>query len=85
MHQATRLSRAKRAAPRRAAGSSAGARAGVKLYPNSLAKVPGKRALVIQPQNIELADQRIVTMPRIAGPALRGLPGGGAVVGVAIT
>jgi sulfide:quinone oxidoreductase len=54
------------------------ARAGVTLYTNSLAKVPAARKLVIQPQNVELADQRIVTMPRVAGPAIRGLPGGGA-------
>jgi sulfide:quinone oxidoreductase len=54
------------------------ARAGVTVYTNSLAKVPAARKLVIQPQNIELADQRIVTMPRIAGPAIRGLPGAGA-------
>jgi sulfide:quinone oxidoreductase len=54
------------------------ARAGVTLYTNSLAKVPAARKVVIQPQNVELADQRIVVMPRIAGPAIRGLPGGGA-------
>jgi sulfide:quinone oxidoreductase len=54
------------------------ARAGVKLYTNSRAKVPAARRLVIEPQNIELKDQRIVTMPRVAGPAIRGLAGGGA-------
>jgi sulfide:quinone oxidoreductase len=54
------------------------AQAGVSLYTNSLAKVTGKRELVVQPQNVELADQRIVAMPRVAGPAIRGLPGGGA-------
>ena len=54
------------------------ARAGVKLYTNSLAKVPASRTVVIQPQNVELHDQRIVSMPRVAGPAIRGLPGGGA-------
>jgi sulfide:quinone oxidoreductase len=54
------------------------ARAGVKLYANSLAKVPSARTVLIQPQNVELSDQRIVTMPRVAGPAIRGLPGGGA-------
>ena len=54
------------------------ARAGVKVYTDSLAKVPAKRKLVIQPQNVELEDQRIVTMPRVAGPSIRGLPGGGA-------
>lgn len=53
-------------------------RAGVTVYTNSLAKVPAARKLIIQPQNVELADQRIVTMPRIAGPGIRGLPGGGA-------
>lgn len=54
------------------------ARAGVKLYTNSLAKVPAARTLIVQPQNVELNDQRIVAMPRVAGPAIRGLPGGGA-------
>ena len=53
-------------------------RAGVRLYTNSLAKVPAARKVVIQPQNVELDDQRIVSMPRVAGPAIRGLPGGGA-------
>lgn len=53
------------------------ARAGVTLHTNALAKVPAKRRVLIQPQNLELEDQRIVTMPRIAGPAIRGLPGGG--------
>ena len=53
------------------------ASAGVTVYTNSLAKVPAARRLVIQPQNVELEDQRIVAMPRVAGPAIRGLPGGG--------
>jgi sulfide:quinone oxidoreductase len=53
-------------------------RAGIKVYCSSLAKVPAARHLVIQPQGIELQDQRIVTMPRIAGPTVRGLPGAGA-------
>lgn len=54
------------------------ARAGVKVYTDSLATVPASRTLVIQPQNIRLEDQRIVAMPRIAGPSIRGLPGAGA-------
>jgi sulfide:quinone oxidoreductase len=54
------------------------ASAGIRVFTNSLAKVPGARRLLIQPQNVELEDQRIVAMPRIAGPAIRGLPGGGA-------
>jgi sulfide:quinone oxidoreductase len=53
------------------------ARAGVRLYTNSLAKVTGARKLLIQPQNVALEDQRIVAMPRVAGPAIRGLPGAG--------
>ena len=53
-------------------------RAGIRVFTNSLATVPGARRLLIQPQNVELEDQRIVAMPRIAGPAVRGLPGGGA-------
>ena len=54
------------------------ANAGIRVFTNSLAKVPGAGRLLVQPQNVELQDQRIVAMPRIAGPAIRGLPGGGA-------
>jgi sulfide:quinone oxidoreductase len=54
------------------------ARAGIKIYCNSLARVPAARRLRIEPQGVELRDQRIITMPRIAGPAIRGLPGAGA-------
>ena len=53
------------------------ARAGVKLYTNSSAKVPAARRVVIEPQDVELEDQRIVSVPRVAGPAIRGLPGAG--------
>ena len=53
------------------------ARAGVKLYTSSLARVPAKGTLAIEPQGLVLEDQRIVSMPRAAGPAIRGLPGGG--------
>jgi len=54
------------------------ARAGVKVYCNSLARVPQARRLLIEPHGVELRDQRIITMPRIAGPSIRGLPGAGA-------
>jgi sulfide:quinone oxidoreductase len=54
------------------------ARAGIKVYCNSLAKVPAPGRLLIEPQDVELQDQRIITMPRVAGPAVRGLPGAGA-------
>jgi sulfide:quinone oxidoreductase len=54
------------------------ARFGIKVYCNSLARVPAARRLLIEPQGVELKDQRIITMPRVAGPAIRGLPGAGA-------
>ena len=52
--------------------------AGIKVYCNSLARVPAARRLLIEPQGAELQDQRIITMPRVAGPAIRGLSGVGA-------
>jgi sulfide:quinone oxidoreductase len=54
------------------------ARAGIRIYCNSLAKVPAARRVLIQPQGVELHPNRIVTMPRIAGPSVRGLAGSGA-------
>jgi len=54
------------------------ARNGIQVYCNSLAKVPAARRLLIQPQGVELQPDRIITMPRIAGPSIRGLPGAGA-------
>ena len=54
------------------------ARAGVKVFCNALARVPAARQLLIEPQGMELRDHRIITMPRVAGPSLRGLPGTGA-------
>jgi sulfide:quinone oxidoreductase len=54
------------------------ARAGIKVYCNSLAKVPAARQLLIQPQGVELHPDRIVAMPRVAGPSVRGLRGAGA-------
>jgi sulfide:quinone oxidoreductase len=54
------------------------ARNGIKVYCDSLAKVPAAGRLVIQPQGVELQPDRIITMPRVAGPSIRGLPGAGA-------
>jgi sulfide:quinone oxidoreductase len=54
------------------------ARAGIKVYCNSLAKVPETGRLLIEPQGVELHPTRMITMPRIAGPSIRGLPGAGA-------
>jgi sulfide:quinone oxidoreductase len=52
--------------------------AGIGVYCNSLAKVPGTGRLVVEPQRAELHPQRMVAVPRIAGPSIRGLPGAGA-------
>jgi sulfide:quinone oxidoreductase len=52
--------------------------AGIRVYCNSVAKVPGTGRLVVEPQRAELHPQRMVAMPRIAGPSIRGLPGAGA-------
>jgi sulfide:quinone oxidoreductase len=52
--------------------------AGVSVHCNSLAKVPATGRLVVEPQGLELQPQRMVAMPRIAGPSIRGLPGTGA-------
>jgi sulfide:quinone oxidoreductase len=53
------------------------ATAGITVYSNSLAKVPAARRVLVQPQGVELRPERVIAMPRIAGPAIRGLPGGG--------
>jgi sulfide:quinone oxidoreductase len=58
--------------------SSLLAQAGITVYCNSLAKVPETGRLLIEPQGVELHPARMITMPRIAGPAVRGLPGSGA-------
>ena len=51
--------------------------AGITLYCNSLAKVPETGRLLIEPQGLELHAARMITMPRIAGPSIRGLRGSG--------
>jgi sulfide:quinone oxidoreductase len=53
-------------------------RAGIKVYSSALAQVPATGQLLIQPQGIELHPDRTIAMPRVAGPAVRGLAGGGA-------
>lgn len=54
------------------------AQAGVTVYCESLAKVPAARRLLIRPQGVELHPGRMLAMPRVAGPGIAGLPGGGA-------
>jgi sulfide:quinone oxidoreductase len=53
-------------------------RAGVTVYCESLAKVPAARRLLLEPQDVELHPGRMLAMPRVAGPAVRGLPGASA-------
>lgn len=52
--------------------------AGITVYSSALAHVPAKQQLLIQPQGAELSPDRMIAMPRITGPAIRGIPGGGA-------
>jgi sulfide:quinone oxidoreductase len=47
---------------------------GVRVHSDSTAEVPASRRLVVKPKGVELAPERIVAMPRILGPAIRGLP-----------
>jgi sulfide:quinone oxidoreductase len=49
--------------------------AGVTLYVNSRAKVTGARHLILEPSGLELYPDRIVTLPAITGPNIRGIPG----------
>jgi sulfide:quinone oxidoreductase len=51
--------------------------AGVKLHTSSTAYVPAPNRLLVQPIGAELEPSRIVAMPRVSGPGIRGLPGGG--------
>ena len=53
-------------------------RAGITVYTSALAQVPATGQLLIEPQGIELHPDRTIAMPRVAGPAVRGLAGGGA-------
>jgi sulfide:quinone oxidoreductase len=52
--------------------------AGIEVFCNALAKVPAKQRVQVEPEGVELRPDRIVAMPRISGPSIRGLAGGGA-------
>ena len=52
--------------------------AGIVVYPSAVAHVAGARQLLVQPQGLELQPERMVAMPRIEGPSIRGLAGAGA-------
>lgn len=47
---------------------------GVAVHARSHAEVPASRKLVVRPADLELERGRIVAMPRLVGPRLRGVP-----------
>lgn len=51
--------------------------AGFSVYCGAEAVVPAAQRLVLQPQAVELHPGRMIAMPRIEGPAIRGLSTGG--------
>jgi sulfide:quinone oxidoreductase len=51
------------------------AHAEIRLYTGSTVHLAGPRRLVLQPSGAELHPDRIVTLPRITGPNIRGIPG----------
>jgi sulfide:quinone oxidoreductase len=46
----------------------------VRVHAGSRADVPASRSLVVEPEGRELQPERIVAMPRIRGPRIRGVP-----------
>ena len=51
---------------------------GVALYASASAQVPAPNHLLVQPHGLGLHPDRIIAMPRISGPSVRGITGGGA-------
>jgi sulfide:quinone oxidoreductase len=50
--------------------------AGIAVQASSVASVPAARTLRLTPQDVELRPDRIIALPKISGPEIRGLPGG---------
>ena len=48
-------------------------RAGITVYSSALAQVPAAQQVIVQPQGVELHPGRMIAIPRIAGPGIRGL------------
>lgn len=46
----------------------------VRVHVSSRAEVPASRKLVVQPEGRELEPGRIIAMPRLRGPRIRGVP-----------
>ena len=51
--------------------------AGITLHAGATARVVGARHVVVDPGGVELHPERVVTLPRINGPQLRGIDGAG--------
>jgi sulfide:quinone oxidoreductase len=51
------------------------AEAGITLYAGSAIHLAGPRQVILRPQGTELHPDRIVSVPRISGPNIRGIPG----------
>jgi sulfide:quinone oxidoreductase len=49
--------------------------AGVERFCESTVRMPENQHVVLHPSGIELRPQRTVTLPRISGPNIRGIPG----------
>ena len=49
--------------------------AGIALHTGSAARIAGPQHLVLEPSGLELHPDRIVTIPTISGPNVRGIPG----------
>ncbi|HEY8867143.1 MAG TPA: hypothetical protein VIM22_09425 [Solirubrobacteraceae bacterium] len=52
-------------------------RAGVELFTSASTTVPEQGRIVFHPHGGDLRVDRVVTLPRIGGPGVRGIPGGG--------
>src|SRR5215211_3013609 len=52
------------------------AEARVEAYCGATAEVPKPRSVIVQPQGAELRPDRILTLPAVRGPAIRGLSEG---------
>lgn len=53
-------------------------RAGVTVYTGASAHVPSAGRVIVSPPGVELHPDRAISLPRLGGPNVRGLAGGGA-------
>lgn len=53
-------------------------RSGITVHSSAEAHVPARGTLTVTPPGTELHPQRMVAVPSLTGPSIRGLPGGGA-------